>query len=146
MFYISNKVICILCICQFCMPISSSPVSMLSAWCLVAWEKTRLCILSSAPPWCTQRRLSPSKDASLSSTTPTVSTQTFFRFLHLQQINLKSLFCLVLQPLSHLPSQPGSFRLALFILHLFSFSPLHPLSYISRTNTLSCHAPVSLLT
>lgn len=30
-----------------------------------------------------------------------------------------------------------------FILHLFSFSPLRPLSCISRTNTLSCHAPVS---
>lgn len=57
------------------MPISSSPVNMLSAWCHVAWEKTRLCILSSELPWCTQRRLNPSKDASSSSTTLTVSSR-----------------------------------------------------------------------
>lgn len=48
---------------QFSMPISSSPVSTPSAWCRVVWEKIRRCILLSAPPWCTQRRLSPSRDA-----------------------------------------------------------------------------------
>lgn len=54
------------------MPTSSSRVNTPSAWCPVAWEKTLQCISSWARPWCTPRRLSPSRDASLSSTTPTV--------------------------------------------------------------------------
>lgn len=61
-----------LCCCQSSMPTSSSRVNTPSAWCPVAWEKTRQCISSWARPWCTPRRLSPSRDASLSSTTPTV--------------------------------------------------------------------------
>lgn len=61
-----------LCSCQSSMPTSSSRVNTPSAWCPVAWEKTRQCISSWARPWCTPRRLSPSRDASLSSTTPTV--------------------------------------------------------------------------
>lgn len=61
---------------QSSMPTSSSPVSTPSAWCHVAWEKTRQCILLSAPPWYTQRRLSLSRDASSSSTTLTVSSFT----------------------------------------------------------------------
>lgn len=77
MYYSHTQFMCVLCLHQFSMPISSSPVSTLSAWCHVVWEKTRQCILSSAPPWCTQRRLSPSRDALSSSTTLTVSSQAF---------------------------------------------------------------------
>lgn len=58
---------------QFSMPISSSPVNMLSVWCRAAWEKTHQFTSLSAPPWCTQRRRSLNKDASLSSITLTVS-------------------------------------------------------------------------
>lgn len=61
-----------LCSCQSSMPTSSSRVNTPSAWCPVAWEKTHQCISSWARPWCTPRRLSPSRDASSSSTTPTV--------------------------------------------------------------------------
>lgn len=53
-------------------PTSSSRVNTPSAWCRVAWERTRRCISSWERPWCTQRRLSPSRAASSFSTTLTV--------------------------------------------------------------------------
>lgn len=98
----------VFCIFQFSMPISSCPVSMPSAWCHVVWEKTRQCILSSALPWCTQRRLSPSRDASLSSTTLTVSSRAFLQ-LSLFSANKhkpkNALSCLVPQPYPVCPLQ-----------------------------------------
>lgn len=106
--------VCVLYLHQSSMPISSSPVSTPSAWCHVVWEKTRRCILSSARPWCTQRRPSPSRDASLSSTTLTVSRSSF----------PSPLSCL--STLSCLSSHPAHF--VLFILHPVSFSPPRPLS------------------
>lgn len=68
-----------MCLHQSSTPISSSPASTPSAWCRVAWEKTHQCTSSSAPPWCTRRRRSLSRDASSSSTTPTVSSPSLHR-------------------------------------------------------------------
>lgn len=103
------------------MPISSSPVSTPSAWCHVVWEKTRRCISSSAPPWCTRRRLNPSRDASLSSTTLMVSSQLFFtRQIHFL-VFFFFLLCFTLFVFSG-----SSFGFAPVILHPVSFSPPLP--------------------
>lgn len=128
-----------LCPCQSSMPTSSSPVSTPSAWCHVAWEKTHQCILSSAPPWCTQRRLSLSRDASSSSTTPTVSSLTIFFFSCLSLFWTKNkLRC----------TFPVSFFTLILLVQLIPlcflyFSPLlPPPCFVTQTHTLSCLAPV----
>lgn len=129
---------------QFSMPISSSPASTPSAWCHAVWEKTRQYILSSAPPWCTQRRLNPSRDASLSSTTLTVSSQAFLYLSRFSANKHKSKSTFL--PCSSTLSCLSSLCFPLFILHPVSFSPPHPLSCFSLTDTSSYHALVSLLT
>lgn len=114
------------------MPISSSPVSTPSAWCHVVWGKTHQCILSSAPPWCTQRRPSPSRGASSSSTTLTVSSQAFLHlalFTANKTLHFHVLF-FILCPLIWL------ILLCLFILHPVSFSPPRLLSCFFHSRTL----------
>lgn len=98
-------------------PTSSSRVNTPSAWCHVAWERTRRCISSWARPWCTLRRLSPSRAASLSSTTPTVCglfqrlrTQTSLSLVGTKYTFSVSFFTLILvhpaRPLCHLYFSP----------------------------------------
>lgn len=135
--------ICALYFYQFSMPISSSRASMPSAWCRVVWEKTRQCTLLLAPPWCTQRRLSPSRDALLSSTTPMVSTQAFLKLsLSLLQTQRNP------NALSTSPgffSHSAHFAFALFILHPVSFStPSAPSYFFSHGHFVlwcSCFPP-----
>lgn len=128
------------------MPISSSLVSMPSAWCHVVWEKTLQCISSSAPPWCTQRRLSPNRDASSSSTTLTVSSQASLWMLCSQQTNTyTSALSFLVAQLHPVVFSSSSLRFTFFILHPGSFPPPSLLS-CCFTNTLSYNALVSLLT
>lgn len=128
--YLSLYYICgvFVCPCQSSMPTSSSPVSTPSAWCHVAWEKTRQCILSLAPPWCTQRRLSLSRDASSSSTTPTVSSLTIF-FLFL---------------ISFLDKKQTKVHFSHLILHPYPPGPAHPsllpLFFTLASSSLFCHS------
>lgn len=117
------------CPCQSSMPTSSSPVSTPSAWCHVAWEKTRRCILSSALPWYTQRRLSLSRDVSSSSTTPTVSSLTIFFFPFL---------------ISFLDKKQTKVHFSHLILHPYPPGPAHPsllpLFFTLASSSLFCHS------
>lgn len=105
---------------QFFTPISSFPVSMLWAWCLVAWGRTRRCILSLALPWYIQRRPNQNRGASLSSTT----------------LMVRSLFCLVFVfsffSWAFLPSLIPAIFPPLIILNQLSsdFAHHHPRSFI----------------
>ncbi len=122
---LSHSSMCVLFLYQFSMPISSSPVSTPSAWCPVVWEKTRRCILSLAPPWCTQRRLSPSRDASLSSTTLTVSGPGFSLTF---SVFRKWESCVVPHPYPACRLDQLVLLCSLYPSSCFIFSPHHPLS------------------
>lgn len=126
-----------LCSCQSSMPTSSSRVNTPSAWCPVAWEKTRQCISSWARPWCTPRRLSPSRDASLSSTTPTVCSLFHTHppsHLSISFLGQNTLLPSHSSPLSPLV-QPAALRRLYFSPWLHFLLPLFV--------TLSRHGPVS---
>lgn len=117
-----------------------------SAWCHVVWEKTRQCISSSAPPWCTQRRPSLNRDASSSSTTPTVSSQASLWMLCSRQTNTDtSALSFLFAQLHPIVFSSSSFCFTVFILHPGSFPPPSLLS-CCFSHTLSYNALVSLLT
>ncbi len=134
---LSHSGMCVLFLYQFSMPIRSSPVSTPSAWCPVVWEKTRRCILSLAPPWCIQRRLSPSRDASLSSTTLTVSGPGFSLTF---SVFRKRESCVVPHPYPACRLDQLVLLCSLYPSSCFVFSPHHPLScfFTHRHFVLQC--------